>query len=256
MGFQGNGVALLHLDGTYRPQTRLLRFPHEWVDLADVPETNLYCSQTALAEIERRLRRRRTRGAVLIGSGNYHYVTYLLLQEIQEPFTLVLFDHHTDADPDDGFLMSCGSWVARALDHPQLRKVVIAGPTFSPNHLQLSPNITVLSFADDDEWPRALLEVVPTRSVYISIDKDALSREDAVTNWDHGTMPLSMLLACLRWLLLQKNVLGVDVCGEYPRSAVDAFDPLCREAQRKNEQANMAILETCFRYATPHLRPA
>ncbi|MGZ0084454.1 arginase family protein [Caldibacillus thermoamylovorans] len=255
MGFQGNGVALLHLDGTYRPQTRLLRFPHEWVDLADVPETNLYCSQTALAEIKRRLRRRRTRGAVLIGSGNYHYVTYLLLQEIQEPFTLVLFDHHTDADPDDG-LMSCGSWVARALDHPLLRKVVIAGPTFSPNHLQLSPNITVLSFADDDEWPRALLEVVPTRSVYISIDKDVLSREDAVTNWDHGTMPLSVLLACLRRLLLQKNVLGVDVCGEYPCSAVDAFDPLCREAQRKNEQANMAILETCFRYATPHLRPA
>lgn len=98
MGFQGNGVTMLNFDGTYRPQKRLFRFPHEWIDLSDVPETNLYCSGEALAEIERRLRRRRMRGAVLIGNGNFHYVSYLLIKEMKEPFTLVLFDHHTDAE--------------------------------------------------------------------------------------------------------------------------------------------------------------
>ncbi len=68
-------------------------------------------------------------------------------------------------------------------------------------------------------------------------------------------IPLSRLLACLRLLLFHKKVLGVDICGEYPPSAVDMFDPLCREARGKNEQANMAILETYFHYAAPHLRP-
>ncbi|MBB6284893.1 arginase family protein [Geobacillus subterraneus] len=256
MGFQGNGVTVLNVDGTYRPQKQLFRFPHEWIDLIDIPETNLYCSEASLAEMEKRLRRRRTRGAVLIGSGNYHYVTYLLLKEINEPFTLVLFDHHTDAEQGDDRLISCGSWVAHALQHAQLRKVVIVGPSFSSLDLRLSPNITVLPFDDHDEWPNALLEAIPTRSVYISIDKDALRREDAVTNWDQGRMPLFRLLACLRLLLFYKKVLGVDICGEYPQAAVDLFDPLCREARRKNEQANSAILETCFRYAASHLRPA
>ncbi|ABO65764.1 MULTISPECIES: arginase family protein [Geobacillus] len=256
MGFQGNGVTVLNFDGTYRPQKRLFCFPHEWIDLADVPETNLYCSEAALAEIERRLRRRRTRGAVLIGSGNYHYVTYLLLREISEPFTLVLFDHHTDAEQDESSLISCGSWVAHALQYAQLRKVVIVGPSFSPRNLRLSPNITVFPFADHDEWPNELLKAIPTGSVYISIDKDVLRREDAVTNWDQGMMTLSRLLACLRLLLFYKKVLGVDICGEYPKAVIDVFHPLCLEAQWKNEQANSAILETCFRYATSHLRPA
>ncbi|AKM17774.1 arginase family protein [Anoxybacillus geothermalis] len=256
MGFQGNGVTMLNFDGTYRPQKRLFRFPHEWIDLSDVPETNLYCSGEALAEIERRLRRRRMRGAVLIGNGNFHYVSYLLIKEMKEPFTLVLFDHHTDAEGGSDRLISCGSWVAYALGHPQLQKVIIVGPSCSPSHLRLSPKITVLPFDDHDEWPTALLDAIPTGSVYISIDKDALRREDAVTNWDQGMMPLSRLLACLRLLLFYKKVLGVDICGEYPQAAVDVFHPFCREAQQKNERANTAILETCFQYAAPHLRPA
>lgn len=255
MGVQCNGVTILNFDGVYRPQKRLFQFPHEWVDLADVPETNLYCSEAALAEIERRLERRRKRGAVLIGSGNYHYVTYLLLKEINEPFTLVLFDRHTDAEGGDD-VISCGSWVSYTLKHPRLQKVVIVGPTASSHQLRLSPNMTVLPFDDHDEWPKALIEAIPTGSIYISIDKDALRREDAVTNWDQGVIPLSQLLACLRLLLFHKKVLGVDICGEYPPSAVDMFDPLCREARGKNEQANMAILETYFHYAAPHLQPA
>ena len=46
--------------------------------------------------IKRALNRRKNKGITFIGSGNYHYVSHLLLEEINKPFTLILFDHHTD----------------------------------------------------------------------------------------------------------------------------------------------------------------
>jgi arginase family enzyme len=256
VSFQGNGVTFLNFDYTYASQKQLFRFPHEWIDFTDLAHTNLYCEPESLHEIERRIRLRKQKGAVFIGNGNYHYVSYLLIQEIKEPFTLVLFDHHTDVGTGDDPVISCGSWVSYALNHPYLKKVIMIGPKPSQQHLRLSPNITVFSLDRYNISPSMLFSVISTHSVYISIDKDVLRRDDAVTNWDQGTMPLSFLLDCLRHLLLYKKVIGVDVCGEYPQASIDVFNPVCREANRKNEHANRLIIETCFHYASTHPLPA
>lgn len=253
MSFQGNGVTFFNFDNTYALQKQLFQFPHEWIDFTDLSHTNLYCEQESLREIERRIRLRKQRGVVLIGNGNYHYVSYLLIQEIKEPFTLVLFDHHTDVGTGDDPVISCGSWVSYALKHAYLKKAVIIGPTSSPQHLRLSPNVTVFPRDHYDISPNMLFSMIPTHCVYISIDKDVLCRDDAVTNWDQGTMPLSFLLSCLRHLLLYKKVAGVDVCGEYPQASIDVFNPVCREANRKNEYANRRIVETCLHYTS--MRP-
>lgn len=122
MSFQGNGVTFLNFDHTYASQKQLFHFPHEWIDLTDLSHTNLYCEPASLREIERRIRLRKQKGAVFIGNGNYHYVSYLLIQEIKEPFTLVLFDHHTDVGAGDDPVISCGSWVSYALKHPYLKR--------------------------------------------------------------------------------------------------------------------------------------
>ncbi len=59
-----------------------------------------------------------------------------------------------------------------------------------------------------------IVRAIPTKHVYISIDKDVLRPQDAQTNWDQGTMSLQMLLIYIDYLFRYKHVLGVDVCGE------------------------------------------
>ncbi|ANB59254.1 arginase family protein [Anoxybacteroides amylolyticum] len=249
MRFQG--VTFLNIDGTYAPQQRLLQLPHEWIDATDITETNLYCEQKSLAEIEERLSERRFHGMTFIGSGNYHYVSYLLMKHIQEPFTLVLFDHHTDIGTNEDAVISCGSWVSHALTIRALDKVIIVGPSGRlpsfPNNITIFPTLPS---------PKFLFSHIQTKYVYISIDKDVLCREDAVTNWEQGTMSLLFLLRCLQMLLMHKQVVGVDVCGEYPQAAVDLFHPLHREANRKNEHANLCIAETYLHYMLNHPRLA
>ncbi len=251
MSFQGEGVTFLNVDGTYVSQKQLLCMPHEWIDLTDVAHTNLYCEPDSLHELETRISSRTNKGVVFIGNGNYHYVSYLLLKEIKEPFTLLLFDHHTDMGNEQDSLISCGSWVSYALKNvPFLKKVVIIGPSTLQQDPLLSSNVTIFSDDYHSISPKLLLSNIPTDSVYISIDKDVLCRDDAVTNWDQGTMKLSFLLECLDYILSHKKVVGVDVCGEYPRASVDIFHPICREANRKNEYANKRILETCLQKGT------
>lgn len=50
--------------------------------------------------------------------------------------------------------------------------------------------------------------------VYISIDKDVLRTDDAVTNWSNGDMTLMELQAVLRIVYAHENVMGVDITGE------------------------------------------
>lgn len=68
------------------------------------------------------------------------------------------------------------------------------------------------------DWSRFLVDLIdrlPTAAVWISIDKDVLGPEEAVTNWDQGEMPLDALLEALRLLCAGGDVLGIDICGEY-----------------------------------------
>ena len=60
------------------------------------------------------------------------------------------------------------------------------------------------------DFPKSLF---PNR--YISIDKDVLSPEYAVTNWDQGSMSLKELEKLLYIILLHHPVLGMDICGEF-----------------------------------------
>ncbi|MFA6350410.1 MAG: hypothetical protein WCY12_05770, partial [Candidatus Omnitrophota bacterium] len=61
-----------------------------------------------------------------LGSGDYHHITSLLLGQFSEPMNLIVFDHHPDWDvlpPKFG----CGSWVSRALEQPNIKKIILIG---------------------------------------------------------------------------------------------------------------------------------
>ena len=123
------GVTVLDFDHAYLQQTELLKPNYEWIDLSDIRRTSRFCEKESLEAIYERIIKRRKKGITFIGSGNYHYVSFLLLTEIKDPFTLVLFDHHTDMmeSPSES-IISCGSWVLHALKYlPLLQKVIIFG---------------------------------------------------------------------------------------------------------------------------------
>ncbi|WP_041818211.1 arginase family protein [Heyndrickxia coagulans] len=257
MGLLHKGVTILAFDETYDEQKRIQSFPHETINLKHIRHTNLFCEKQALFQIETALDRRKQKGITFLGSGNYHYVTSLLLKKTPKPFTLVLFDNHPDMD--DSFeqtLLSCGSWVSYALKtNPLLKRVVIIGPTSFKTHRRPPQTVQIFPFNGRNlENRKRILSAIPTDTVYISIDKDVLSPAFAETNWDQGRMGKQELLSCISAILDQKQVFGIDICGETAVSPAERFLPHAFEISQKNDAMNAEILEVCLeRHPQPAL---
>lgn len=239
----GLDVTFLNFDHIYTQQTHLLNDTnHQWIDLTDLEEVNLYCSPEALKQIKERLKTLSPPTITFIGSGNYHYVSYLLLEKIDQPFTLVLFDYHSDCQESP--ILSCGSWVRYALRQlKQLQQVILIGVhpqekatiRFSPQ-----PPIRMIPCTALRQPTFSWLKQIATEAVYISIDKDVLHPSWACTNWDQGEMSLTLLLSYLEKLAKVKRIIGLDICGEWPYHP--SGDWTGYRYLQKNEQANQAIL--------------
>jgi hypothetical protein len=190
----------------------------------------------------------------LLGSGDFHHLTPVLLAQIDEPFTLVHFDNH----PDWVRLAPrhhCGAWVNRALALGNVARIVTVGPcsddlawpelkggnlaALGSGRLELypwhrEPTTVIRRLAPSPcfrqngwgfswrnvggDWHAFLDELhprLPTDAIWFSIDKDVLRPADAGTNWDQGEMPLDALLDGIRRLARGKRVLGADLCGDY-----------------------------------------
>ncbi len=243
-------VTVLDFDETYDAQASLKGEGFDWLELGSIPNTSLFCEKTSLKEISKQLEYYKQNKVTLLGNGNYHYVTYAILSKMKTPFTLILFDHHTDMgkSPAEN-LLSCGSWVHEALKTlPFLEKVVIIGVSDDYEYYNLTnihQHAFVLTEHDlhlHSNHYKTLLKQIPTEAIYISIDKDVLSEEDAVTAWDQGSMKLKQLASYIHVLLNEKDVLGIDICGEYPFSPEERFFETVVEAVKKNEYANQYLL--------------
>lgn len=173
--------------------------PHVLLDLRDLEGTSCYCDPEAEAEILARLPERLPR-LRWIDSGDYHYMSCLLAQRESAPFHLLLMDHHPDNQPPAfGGVLSCGSWVRDLQERsPLLRSVLTIGPEGCP------PRI-----------PEGWLEARKGERVYVSLDKDILSRDYARTDWSQGTHTPDQVKALLRQVWESGvEVVAVDVCGE------------------------------------------
>lgn len=252
MGLVRQGISIIHFDETYFEQPKLLQHRHEDLDFRQMQHVNLFCEDDSLVLLKHQLRRRRQKGITFIGSGNYHYMSFLLLKEMTKPFTLVLFDNHPDLGMNqnqDESLLSCGSWVSYALDEiPLLQQVVIIGPTtISQTHIN-HPRVVIFPFDGRHHYSfKSILSVIHTQHVYISIDKDVLNAVEAATNWDQGVMNLQMLTQYLEMLGKHKQIEGVDICGEEHISPADMLLPDYQAMIQKNENANLTILDTCLK---------
>lgn len=238
-----NDVTVMNFSHVYENQSMLQRESYQWMDCTDLRGTNCYLEEQAKRQIRKRMEGHTWRGIHMLDSGNYHYMTKLWTDQIHEPFTLVVIDHHTDLQRSfcEGML-SCGSWVGAMLkENPYVERVIELGvgetSLAERNSLAESKEEAGVSFFSEEEckgqgiW-RALSALEFGTPVYLSIDKDVLSEREAATNWDQGTMSVMELERILTYIIQKAWVMGVDICGETTMSG-----PFV-EQQRRNEKNN------------------
>ena len=212
-----------------------------YIDCSDIEETDMYCSKEANKRIWEKIKPYGIQGIHYIDSGNYHYITKIITDHIDEPFGLVMYDHHTDMQiPMVPGMMSCGDWAGQALSqNKNLRQLVIVGPpekdidqtlesykcehnvqeTKCDDPYDISRDISsgrLLIFSAEDLHGGLLedkLKLIRTDlPLYISIDKDVLGTEDCETNWSQGNMSIGGL----------ERLLGVFLGGQGEERNSDA----------------------------------
>lgn len=251
-----------------------------YIDCSDIQETDMYCSKNAYEKIWGRIEPYGIQGIHYIDSGNYHYISKIITDHIDEPFGLVMYDHHTDMQmPMVPEMMSCGDWAGQALSqNKNLRQLVIVGPPESDIEQTLesysgSQSGRLLTFSAEDLHGDLLenkLKLIRTDlPLYISIDKYVLGPEYTETNWSQGDMSIDGLERLLSVFLggqgEEKNsdacrndernagdirhsrILGIDICGEIQ---TDIPVPEYLEAEEKDEKVNIEL----FRFISEHVK--
>ncbi len=251
-----------------------------YIDCSDIEETDMYCSKEANKRIWEKIKPYGIQGIHYIDSGNYHYISKIITDHIDEPFGLVMYDHHTDMQiPMVPGMMSCGDWAGQALSqNKNLRQLVIVGPPEKDIDQTLesyngSQSGRLLIFSAEDLHGGLLenkLKLIRTDlPLYISIDKDVLGTEDCETNWSQGDMSIDGLERLLGVFLggqgeernyaacrnderyagdiRHSRILGVDICGEIQ---TDIPVPEYLEAEEKNEKVNIEL----FRFISEHVK--
>lgn len=249
-----NRIVMMNFSGVYKQEHFYEDREITWVEVQGLSGCNCYCDDEAFRQLQEEIREFPAEGMHLIDSGNYHYMSRIWLEKIQEPFRLLVFDNHTDMQPPAfGGILSCGGWIAAALEElPLLQEVILVGPdeeAFGQVDAEWRKRVHFLSRETlreqtKEENSRFFRETPMDLPLYLSIDKDVLCTEDADTAWSQGDMHLSELLEYLGVLgcvLEEKSgrLLGMDVCGE--------CDPARAERSRVNDRANRALLEWFLR---------
>ena len=224
-----------------------------WLDCTKIVGTDCYCDDDAIKEInelidnaesnsksesDRNIENRDNStsdiapqlGIHFFDNGNYHYMSKLWTDRVQEPFTLIVFDHHPDMQPPRfGGILSCGGWVKEVLDNNKfVQNVIIIGvkdelvetvreELSQSGEANILEKVTFIKESELNTLPSIICSDsvnVFSSNLYISIDKDALSPSYAVTNWDQGSLTLDALKDCITTLASGRRILGIDICGE------------------------------------------
>ena len=244
------------------PAARRSLFTPNILDFTTLSGTTGFCDDAAADEIRRRIADFPARGLHFLDNGNFHYLTRFWCEKISEDFALVVYDHHVDLrKPVFSGLMSCGSWIRDVLfRNRHCRAVLIIGPERAQANIierELQSLVAegefsarVCCFTEDEildgraarELPQ-LLDALHL-PVYISIDKDVLSRKVLRTNWDQGIMSEAEFRHELDRFTMDPDIhiLGADICGEPAYNACRRLLDDTRDL-RRSDGVNRRLLE-------------
>lgn len=240
-------ITILNFTDTYKREHFYEKFSYTWIDCTDIEGTYGYCDNQAVAQLTSRISELPPEGIHFIDSGNYHYMSKIWTDKIREPFTLIVFDHHPDMQPPlFSNLLSCGCWVKAVMDtNSYLKNVILVGADerlLTNLEESYQNQIHIYSQKDllhEEGWRQFAKEHVK-EPVYISIDKDLLNEENAVTDWDQGVFELSDLKKLLYCILSKEKVIGIDICGECPNTLRQISE---WNNQQINDETNGELLQ-------------
>ncbi|MCX5665714.1 MAG: hypothetical protein NT036_01500 [Candidatus Omnitrophica bacterium] len=293
-------------DSVVRQNKLIERFKPSITDLTDLgPRCRLYSNEKTAREVSARIDPTNKDSITFLGSGDFHHITSLLLDNFSEDISVISFDDHPDWDilPPK---ICCGSWVTHVLGKENVKKVILMGASsgdISPtlfrmgnydslkdDRLEIYPyqhrptkvffknipkNISAAVkkgfFYDEIHWQELktkniaefflhILHRLPTKKVYVTIDKDCLKSPYALTNWAAGHLELEELLLMLKFIRENTEIIGLDITGDYSIVKTEGFirtaitninHPRDSSAKGKtqslidsiNETANISILE-------------
>ena len=275
----------------------------QWLDCTKIVGTDCYCDDDAIKEINDLIDSANQESSNsaesntksrphdincksipeihFFDNGNYHYMSKLWTDRVQEPFSLVVFDHHPDMQPPRfGGILSCGGWVKEVLNSNKfIQNVIIIGvkdelvETIHNELLQsgeasilnkvtfikeseitskeildqIGNNKALSSFSQSELLALSLVDIkresLTVPSIYISIDKDALAPAYAATNWDQGSLSTESLKATITSLAASHKILGIDICGERARDFDGNEFYTVQEADALNNILNRELVE-------------
>ena len=258
------------------------------------PNLRYICRRQTRQSFERALSSTERNRLTFYGSGDFHHLTFSLLKFHREPMSVVVFDQHPDWDITSPFpCCGTWVNDALRLPHIE-RVVVIGAGSEDLGGVQLwrgnraalaSGRLEIFpATLDHSLWPgskkqlacgtrqsgrmrwktveqvgmNALIEDVlarlPSKRLYISVDKDCLRAENARSNWDEGELELREVCSAIETLRANCELVGADVTGEWsaPRldnplvAAISRADhprssPPTREELSRNEHTNLAL---------------
>jgi hypothetical protein len=292
-------VRVLDLDGSLTRRTDLLSdrqaVPLRWWG----PRLRLACSFGTFRHFEADLDDLldpvdETPSLSFVGSGDFHHVSLALLRRLQTPFNLLILDNHPDWMRGLPFL-HCGTWLHHAANLPLCRSVFHVGgdvdfdnryrwlapwPALRSGQLTVFPALRCFrgrAWAGVPHEPLRCRPDQPTTAwrlselldpyreelshwpLYVSLDKDVLTAEEAIVNWDSGHLRLSEVLATLTAFVRAADgrLAGMDVVGDWSSVEVQGLfrkffhwtehPSLTVEADaaaRVNERTNRTLLAT------------
>jgi arginase family enzyme len=255
-------VRILNFDDSLIKQKGILeRYQAEIIDLSSIgPLVRLWMSLKARDQIKERLLGLSRNRITFLGSGDFHHISSVLIDQFPEDICLIIFDFHPDWDTLPPRL-GCGSWVTEALRRKNIVKCISLGASsgdlsawniqsgnlkaLEGDRLEIYPYLhtpTKVFFKEiphnvslkteegflfqriywqqlkdynlQDFFP-GLIGRLPIKKVYLSIDKDCLKSEFALTNWEEGLFSLEELLFMLKLIKDNVEILGVDIVGDY-----------------------------------------
>jgi hypothetical protein len=226
--------------------------------------------------------KRQFRPFTLFGSGDFHHLTALWTRQFDDAFLLLSFDNHPDW-VTRGPKWSCGAWINRALENPHVRGVSVWGcgsddcgarqrgrgnkAAAEAGKLAVQP-----WRQPKTEYPHWLLPIEPEtwrakltdwaarhtgEKIYITIDLDCLTANDAVTNWEPGRFTVDDLVWALGVLREKMEVIGGDLCGAYAKpSFAGVFQRFASWWDHPKSKVNVARRAAVNEAALQRLWPA
>ena len=240
-------IILLNFTGVYDYEPFAQRHGIKQVDCRDMKGVDCYCDDEGRQAIHRRLAPYPAKAIHFIDSGDFHYLTEYWVGRLEEPFSLVVFDHHPDMQqPQWEGVVSCGGWVSDVLrKNDRVKHIIVVGASDEliaqiPEDLRNRVIFYSQATLDHHQAWASKVKTLIHEPVYISIDKDVLRKQDAMTAWSQGDMSLLQLQAVLRIIFAHERVIGVDITGECS-ATLDYFEEL-HEANIDNK-ANAELMK-------------